>query len=166
MPEVSKSAQLKSRPQAKPEVFRSYKLSRSADLVKTTKEKEPNTTPVLINTQKREKSLEKAKEVHGRSPVHTGGLLKLNSSALNQLKASQEVEKDQAEQDNDKEVKDYVKNFRNLKFSRGTGKSAQKDDQEYKMLFNPNNPDKPIYVQDSHHSNQAQSSRRELPEAR
>lgn len=87
-----------------------------------------------------------------------GGLLKLNTDTLSQLKASQEVAKSNDEDENF-EVKQYVKNFRNLKYSHNAGRANNDESPEIKMLFNPNNPDKPIYKQIQH-------SKRERTEVR
>lgn len=98
---------------------------------------------------------------------HPGGLLKLNTEALNQMKATQKCD----ENDGDANVKQYVKNFRNLKYSstRATNKEdAAASGLPQKMLFNPNNPDKPIYVADnSNHAKQKQQpqySTQQLPQ--
>lgn len=98
---------------------------------------------------------------------HPGGLLKLNTEALNQMKATQKCDQD----DGDADVKQYVKNFRNLKYSSTRAinrEEAAASGVPQKMLFNPNNPDKPIYV--AHNSNhtkqkqQPQYSRQQLPQ--
>lgn len=103
--------------------------------------------------------------------IHSGGILKLNTEALNQLKASQKCEDDV-----DADVKQYVKNFRNLKYSGSRASNTEDNagsEAPQKMLFNPNNPDKPIYVADnSSHIKQKQQmkgqhspySRQQLPQ--
>ena len=97
--------------------------------------------------------IQRAKPQQQQQQLHPGGLLKLNTEALNQMKATQEAELMKAEADDgDEDVKQYVKGFRNLKYSgmrlSGTSKEEASSGAPQKMLFNPNNPDKPIYVQD------------------
>ncbi len=76
------------------------------------------------------------------------GLLKLNTQMTNQIKAIKEavLTSTPPVDDATRQAKEYCKNFRNLKYDSGRGHSSNNNQESnVKMLFNPNNPDKPIF---------------------
>ncbi len=116
----------------------------------TKRDPEPQKIELQPSPQSQPEPIQRAKPQQQQQQLHPGGLLKLNTEALNQMKATQEAELMKAEADDDDEdVKQYVKGFRNLKYSgMRLSKEEASSGAPQKMLFNPNNPDKPIYVQD------------------
>jgi len=112
--------------------IKSYRFQRKSD----------PTPPVVESKQEKETIPPVVKPVHG-------GLLKLNTEMTSQIKASKEAAAATAGvDDSDRQAKEYCKNFRSLKYDSGGGRGQQGSgnaDDNVKMLFNPNNPDKPIY---------------------
>ncbi len=110
---------------------------------KTTKsyrsQRKPDPTPPVVESKPDKETIPPVVK-----PVH-GGLLKLNTEMTSQIKASKEAAAATAGvDDSDRQAKEYCKNFRSLKYDRGQQSSGNAED-SVKMLFNPNNPDKPIY---------------------